>query len=616
MGPLPVGDWPGKRCHGNVGHHQMTTIGIGDMFATIRQTSQAVRDASKAKRFRDRGGIWKPLSPSKNKLMALLDPQAFQDVIEEPQSTQAEKEALARLPSMSPTKHVVKRKATGPLLLTKQRVNKKASKKQEERGDPAPQTSEADDTQLLKPVKRGKTKKSTDPEPIIAEDPKLKCVNLSNQDQKGHKIGVGARIKSIKKGAKIYSDEEIKEQVKTTESRAIDIDERLPKKAGKKRTIKEASKHKDQVSRPSPGKKAKIQTAEGSIEVQPRKIRTKVTKNSSKEKDAGETPETVVELSGNKHHPVSLLSSLYPPAPEVIKARERKRVRDPDKEIGQPPPPKRRKKNGSSKRQDEDCPNLLDNEEGLPQRKTRGVPKSNTRAKAKDCRDETQKSPHGDLDKSTSTVRLSVIQEQGLEVGMVGPPALVLKKPGNIQPQQMTSKSDDNNPAKRASQDLGRTKRKRKKVQPQLDDVATMDDVRELAEVETPRQPGNQAKATIPKRRSGRRAPKLKPIVERSPISTPPANLESGVQDSKAKTESKQPTSKAAVIPSDEGAHLVKTKVKAGTGRAQRHKNDPPDCSGQEITQQSMKSSHVHKSRRVQEESVVESDFDELDLLS
>ncbi|KAF8501984.1 hypothetical protein JB92DRAFT_849151 [Gautieria morchelliformis] len=81
---------------------------MGDVFAAIREKSQAHQEESRAKRLRDRGGLWQPLSPSKNKLMAFLNSEEFQNIEE---SLPAERNAeLSKAPE-TPQKSTGKMKA-------------------------------------------------------------------------------------------------------------------------------------------------------------------------------------------------------------------------------------------------------------------------------------------------------------------------------------------------------------------------------------------------------------------------------------------------------------------------------------------------------------------------
>jgi hypothetical protein len=100
--------------------------------------------------------------------MALLDPQAFQDVIEEPQPTQVEKEASTPLPLKSPVQKVVRKKAALSLAKTKSKMTLPI--KGEERDDMACQTSKVMDAQVPIPAKESKKEKVMLFEPTIAED--------------------------------------------------------------------------------------------------------------------------------------------------------------------------------------------------------------------------------------------------------------------------------------------------------------------------------------------------------------------------------------------------------------------------------------------------------------
>ncbi|KIJ47303.1 hypothetical protein M422DRAFT_249149, partial [Sphaerobolus stellatus SS14] len=83
---------------------------MSEALLAIRQKAQSMQEASKAKRFRDRGGSYQPLSPSKNKLMALFNSgNLFEDLEEEPQpAAEPVEEAGPRSPPKSPVKKPTK----------------------------------------------------------------------------------------------------------------------------------------------------------------------------------------------------------------------------------------------------------------------------------------------------------------------------------------------------------------------------------------------------------------------------------------------------------------------------------------------------------------------------
>ncbi|KAF8583384.1 hypothetical protein K439DRAFT_59551 [Ramaria rubella] len=476
---------------------------MGDFLATLREKAQAHQDEAKAKRFRDRGGLWQPLSPSKNKLMAFLYSAEFQNIREEApaipedpgEPPKVEKALKPRMDRKKPTTPSKRKGKTLPLDVTNE-----TTRPAEDELDPVPIKLEEKKSKgkAIGQVKQSRKMAVLDSSPIkhVTDSPKCDGQLPLGKSEIVHPIETVTpkpkrkRILPPLEDAqvlKVFDEKRLEPQGSINQTGESDPPLRRPRRVAKKRNYTEVSDGDGAADqKPSPAKKSRTRAIpKASKKTKPTKSEGNINSTNSvindnrttQMKDNGLIETTNILSPKNTHlHP-----AIQAPTSLSSTLRPRKRSAGLSDVDGQSSPKRRRTRSVS---QVGDMPGLdvdrmkpnVEIQETSKPRKRKAKPRSCPKNKGK-----SQKAPVDDVQpedmesnehpRFRNVAHLSTIPEaeEILETASVTQKVVEGK---HLKEQKRTTKCLSSfplaGPSSKAVQTLGMTKRKRKvTIQPE-----------------------------------------------------------------------------------------------------------------------------------------------------